>query len=184
MNWGCKFFPTRYCWYAGGSTRFYSARLHSDSKHEVTLVSLFKQPPWTPLGNFSLHIFAHHCFVPHKKRCCFNAFFLRQLMNETCERWEAAGEKKLTGGNGEKKQQKLVSQTSHRLSKLPWKKGLLTLVHISAVTSRLSGAGAFFFFWGSTTIYLFIFHFVAAAAETVNCHAAQIVWSRMCETEQ
>lgn len=32
----------------------------------------------------------------------------------------------------------------------------------------------FFPFWGSTTIYLFIFCFVAAAAEAVSCHAAQI----------
>lgn len=184
MNWGCKFFPTRYCWYSGGSTRFYSARLHSDSKHEVTLVSLFKQPPWTPLGNFSLHIFAHHCFVPHKKRCCFNAFFFASTDEWNMRALRSSGWEEIDRRQRREKAAETRQSDEPSALQASLKKRATHACAHQCCDKQTLRCRCLFFFWGSTTIYLFIFHFVAAAAETVNCHAAQIVWSRMCETEQ
>lgn len=83
------------------------------------------------------------------------------------------------------RQQKLVTQTSHRLSKLLWKKRAThARAHQCSDKQTLQCLCLFFEIVPQFNFVYFLGYFVAAVAETVNCHAAQIVWSRTCETEQ
>lgn len=112
--------------------------------------------------------------------CCTRAS--RQLMNETCRRREPEGGKKLTGGDEEKGS--TTSSVRRAIGSPSFsEKGPLVLMHTSAVTSRLSSADAFYEVVPQFIIYI-LRCFVAAAAETVNFHAAQIVWNVKCETGQ